>query len=253
MKKVRIIQTAMLMAAMTFSACQDNSMDETDGKLPDQKEIVLDILHPSALTRATETAFESNDQVGVYVTAAGTPLQLGGNEVNNALFAYDGKAWKASQKVYWNDGQHNVYAYYPYSAQVDDVDNYSFSVMEDQSTATAFTQSDFLWASAEGVAASASPVKMQFAHKMSCVVVKLEKGDNFEGSIPGDAEVYIDQSELLGVCIVIASAIVLDVCAVVPYTVVACVMPDCTDIVAAAVNGRTSLYIKLLRRLGKLC
>jgi len=191
MKKVRIIQSAMLMAAMTFTACQDSNVDETDSKLPDQKEIVLDIMHPSALTRATETAFEKNDQVGVYVTADGKALQLGGNEVNNALFAYDGKTWTATQKVYWNEGKHNVYAYYPFSTQVDDVDNYSFSVMEDQSTAKGFTQSDFLWASAEGVTASASPVKMQFAHKMSCIVVKLEKGDNFEGSIPNDAEVYI--------------------------------------------------------------
>lgn len=191
MKKVRIIQTAMLMAAMTFTACQNSDGDEMVENLPDQKEIVLDMIHPAAQTRATETAFEASDQIGVYVTASDAALQLGGNEVNNALFTFNGTAWASSQKVYWNEGQHNVYAYYPYATQVNDVEDYSFSVQEDQSTAQGYTLSDFLWASAENVSASASPVQMQFAHKMSCIVVKLEKGENFEGSIPGDAEVYI--------------------------------------------------------------
>ncbi len=186
------MQMAMLMAAMTFTACQDSDVDEMSGSKPGQEEIVLDMIYPhSGGTRATETAFEKSDQIGVYVTTTGAPLQLGGNEVNNALFSYDGSVWTASKKVYWNEGKHNVYAYYPYSENVNDVDDYSFSVQEDQSTAKGYTLSDFLWASATGVTASATAVKMQFAHKMSCVVVKLEKGENFEGNIPDNAEVYI--------------------------------------------------------------
>lgn len=192
MKKVRFMQMAMLMAAMTFTACQNSDVDEMSGSKPGQEEIVLDMIYPhSGGTRATETAFEKSDQIGVYVTAADASLQLGGNEVNNALFSYDGSVWTASKKVYWNEGKHNVYAYYPYSENVNDVDDYSFSVQEDQSTAKGYTLSDFLWASATGVTASATAVKMQFAHKMSCIVVKLAKGDNFEGSIPDNAEVYI--------------------------------------------------------------
>lgn len=192
MKRVRFMQMAMLMAAMTFTACQNSDVDEVMSNVPDQDEIVLDMIHPhGAATRATETAFENSDKVGVYVTAADAALQLGGNEVNNALFTYNGSSWAASRKVYWNNGKHNVFAYYPYSETVNDVEDYSFSVQEDQSTAKNYTLSDFLWASATNVSASASPVKMQFAHKLSCVVVKLKKGDNFEGNIPNDAEVYI--------------------------------------------------------------
>lgn len=192
MKRVRFMQMAMLMAAMAFTACQNSDVDEVTSNVPEQDEIVLDMIHPhGAATRATETAFENSDKVGVYVTAADAALQLGGNEVNNALFTYNGSSWVASRKVYWNNGKHNVFAYYPYSETVNDVEDYSFSVLEDQSTAKNYTLSDFLWASATNVTASASPVKMQFAHKLSCVVVKLKKGDNFEGNIPNDAEVYI--------------------------------------------------------------
>ena len=192
MKRVRFMQMAMLMAAMAFTACQNSDVDEVTSNVPEQDEIVLDMIHPhGAATRATETAFENSDKVGVYVTAADAALQLGGNEVNNELFTYNGSSWTASRKVYWNNGKHNVFAYYPYSETVNDVEDYSFSVQEDQSTAKNYTLSDFLWASATNVSASASPVKMQFAHKLSCVVVKLKKGDNFEGNIPNDAEVYI--------------------------------------------------------------
>lgn len=192
MKRVRFMQMAMLMAAMTFTACQNSDVDEVTSNVTGQNEIVLDMIHPhGTATRATETAFENSDKVGVYVTAADAALQLGGNEVNNELFTYNGSVWTANRKVYWNEGKHNVYAYYPYSETVNDVENYSFSVQEDQSTAKNFTFSDFLWASAKDITASASAVKMQFAHKLSCVVVKLEKGENFEGNIPNDTQVFI--------------------------------------------------------------
>lgn len=192
MKEVRFMQMAILMAAMTFTACQNSDVDDLDEGDSAQKEIVFDMVYPGgAMTRATETAFENSDQIGVYVTAADAELQLGGNEVNNELFSFNGSAWTSSRKVYWNNGKHNVYAYYPYSSEVNDVEDYSFSVQEDQSTAKNFTKSDFLWASASGVTASSSAVKMQFAHKLSCLVVKLEKGENFGGNIPNDTQVFI--------------------------------------------------------------
>lgn len=180
-----------MMATMTFTACSND--DETGNPMftPDKGEIVLMMEHPGQVTRATETAFEAKDEIGVYVTRADAALQLGGNEVNNELFAYNGTSWTSKRKVYWNDGQHNVYAYYPYSATVNDVSNYAFSVSEDQSTRDAYSKSDFLWAGKEDVAASSSPVTMKFAHKMSSVIVRLQKGENFDGSIPSDTKVFL--------------------------------------------------------------
>lgn len=180
----------VLGAAIAFTACSDEEEQESVYS-PDEGEIVLQMLHPGMLTRATETAFEADDQIGVYVTASDATLQLGGNEVNNELFTYNGTSWTSKRKVYWNEGQHNVYAYYPYSNQINDVQDYSFSVKEDQSTQAGYSQSDFLWASAKDVTASSSPVEMQFSHRMSNVVVQLQKGENFEGNLPTNAEVYL--------------------------------------------------------------
>lgn len=177
-------------AAMLLASCSNDELNEPKF-VADEGEIQLQMLHPGQLTRATDTAFEPNDSIGVYVTATDAVLQLGGNEVNNELFTYNGTSWTSKRKVYWNTGNHNVYAYYPYSKQVNDVKDYAFSVQENQSSQWGYGHSDFLWASVADVAASNSPVPMQFSHKMSNVIVRLQKGENFEGNLPNNAEVYL--------------------------------------------------------------
>lgn len=186
MKKIWMITVGALMMA----SCSSDETEVQQSFVADKGEIQLQFVHPSQ-TRATETNFENTDEVGVYVTAADEVLQIGGNEVNNEKFTYNGSSWTSKRRVYWNNGQHNVYAYYPYTKTVNDVENYSFELQADQSTAEGFTKSDFLWAGKKGVTASATAVSMTFAHKMSCVVVKLQKGENYTGDIPIDTEVFI--------------------------------------------------------------
>ena len=180
--------------ALAMSACS-NDLEENK-PLVNEGEIQLELIHP-AETRATDTQFEDKDCIGVFVTAENAALQIGGNEVNNELFTYNGTSWSSKRKVYWNAGKHNVYAYCPYSKNVNDIGDYSFTVQANQNAAadadglTGYEKSDFLWATAKGVTASNSPVTMKFAHKMSNVVVKLVKGENFTGSIPSSTAVYI--------------------------------------------------------------
>ena len=186
MKKIWLLAVG----ALIMTACSSDETIEQLGYVPDKGEIQLQFVHPHQ-TRATETAFENTDQIGVYVTAADEVLQIGGNEVNNELFTYNGTSWTSKRKVYWNEGEHNIYAYYPYTNKVNDVKDYSFELQADQSTAEGFTKSDFLWAGKTNVTASASAVQMQFAHKLSNVKVLLQKGENYTGDIPAETEVYI--------------------------------------------------------------
>ena len=191
MIKTMSVKRSFLIAAMVMAVCACEKERNVEVYVPDENEIQLNMIYPGMQTRVTDNSFDVDDQIGVYVTAADDALQLAGNEVNNEMFSFNGTSWTSARKVYWNEGTHNVYAYYPYSQSVNDVVDYSFRVNTDQSTQEAYSQSDFLWASASGVAASADPVPMQFEHKMSKVVVKLVKGEKFEGDIPTDAEVYI--------------------------------------------------------------
>ena len=189
----------LLAALSALAACSNDDERETTGPeqserqafVADEGEIVLQMVHPGAVTRATETAFEATDSIGVFVTQGDASLQIAGNEVNNELFTYNGTSWSSKRRVYWNRGNHNVYAYYPYAKRVADIGDYPFQVQANQNTAWGLTRSDFLWASQAGVAASANPVSMPFAHKLSKVVIVLQKGENYTGDIPLETEVYV--------------------------------------------------------------
>lgn len=188
------MNTKILIAALActtifaLSACTTNlgNGDEVDPNL-----IRIEAVHPSAQTKVISTGFESNDQIGVYVTAEGTLLQAFGNSVNNGLFVFDGSVWTSDRQYFWNKGRHDVYAYYPYQDAISDTENVSFSINEDQSTPDAYSKSDFLWALAEGKQAGTSAVTLKFSHIMSRAIVVLEKSAKYEGEIPDDAEVYI--------------------------------------------------------------
>lgn len=186
MKKGKYLVLSALVA-MSFTACDsDVTVDENFGQ-----EIRLNMIYPGQATRALDESFEADDLIGVYVTKSESGLQLGGNEVNNQAFRYSGSSWTAVRSVYWNSGTHDVYAYYPYSEAINDIENYSFKVEQDQSTHTAYTKSDFMWASKTKVEGTSSAIDMQFAHKMSSVIVQLNKGESYTGNIPDNAEVYI--------------------------------------------------------------
>lgn len=156
------------------------------GKVPMTFDCVLE-----GGSRATDTAFENGDKIGVYVVKAGSLIQPVGNEVNNETFAFNGSKWTAAHNVFWNEGSFDVFAYYPHIDNIIDTEECLFSVSEDQSSHAGYTSSDFVWASNTGVKASASPVTLSFSHRLSKAVITLEKGEGYTGNIPSDCEVYI--------------------------------------------------------------
>lgn len=177
-----------------ISSCAGGSAEAdglTDGMLP----MEFTFSHPSQ-ARATETAFERGDVVGLYVAEASRPLEIAGNTVNNEALTYTGSAWTSARTLYWNSGIYNVYAYYPRLSQPGSVSDLEFEVRTDQSSSPAgeisgYEASDFLYASAKGVEASRNPVGLQFRHIMSKLTVRLIKGEDYEGDLPATADVYI--------------------------------------------------------------
>lgn len=174
--------------------CAEEKADAVDHNL-----MRFDVVHPAeaTATRATATKFEAADRIGLFITEAAEPLQPSGNYVNNALLIFNGTSWTPSTPVYYNNGTYNAYAYYPYRAEVTSVDDFIFEVPTNQTVASSgstlggYEAADFLWTSQAGVQASASPVSLTFKHRMSRVVVRLIKGQDYEGDIPADARVYI--------------------------------------------------------------
>lgn len=176
------------LATLALSSC---SNDETLEKTINENEIRIEAIHPSQLTRTTITGFDVGDEIGVFVVPESAILQPFGNAVNNGCYTYDGSKWIPSRTFYWNEGKNNVYAYYPYSAEVNDTEAFPFKVSSDQSTTEGYSKSDFLWAKAEGQQAGTSPVSLKFRHVLSRALVEIVKGDDYEGDLPDNMEVFL--------------------------------------------------------------
>ena len=196
MKKICL---AISVAAVLFAGCAKTGFpgDETAGgeTIADDGLMHFSMDYPS--TKATETAFESGDRIGVYITAYenGEPLalQLGGNYKNNNAVTFDGSVWNAEPEIYWEEenSKYDVFAYYPFGSP-SSVDEMPFDVAENQNipeteeSLSTYEASDFLFASRKGVTSADGSVNLLFKHKMSKFTVVLKKGEDYEGEIPDE-------------------------------------------------------------------
>lgn len=147
-------------------------------------------------TRAGESGFANGDALGLFAvnwlddnTVAGT-LAASGNQADNAKYTYDASAfkWTTVRPVYYKDAETHadLYVYYPYQRNINDVDTYGFEVKMDQSAAAAdgqlsgYEASDFLWCKVEDVTPSENKVKARLQHRMAGAKVTLQEGTGFE-------------------------------------------------------------------------
>ena len=181
-------------AVALLTACADDDAPQYKDAKSTPMTFVVD--HPS-MVRATDSNFETGDRIGLYVSAADAPLEIGGNLVNNEALTFDGSQWTAARTLYWDEGTYNAYAYYPYIKDVSSVEDQIFSVSVDQSTVRTSTSlggyeaSDLLFAVSKDITASTSPINLTFRHIMSKLKIRLIKGEDFEGEMPATADVYI--------------------------------------------------------------
>lgn len=184
----------MTLALCALCACNKTAPEVSDGTLRFRLSL------PSG-TKATASAFEAGDAVSLYAVeydgAAQMPLQIGGNWINNEKLSFDGTEWSSARTLYWAGGACDFYAFYPYQATIGSVEEYPFSVAADQSSARAgevlggYEASDLLWASAQNVSRTDGTVDLSFHHMMSKLVVRVNKGEQFEGEIPDDIVAHV--------------------------------------------------------------
>ncbi len=196
MKRKDIISRGWLALGLALlAACSHDSVErlpQTSGQPP----MTFRVAHPGE-TRATDTAFEAGDCVGLFVVSDTASLEVGGNLVSNEKLTLNGDSWVSDRLLYWDDGTFNVYAYYPYKKVMSHIDEEPFSVSTDQSSGNAdgqlggYEASDLLYASSKGQKASDEPVLLQFRHIMSKLKIRLVKGEDFNGNMPTTAQVCV--------------------------------------------------------------
>jgi hypothetical protein len=174
MKKLFLICLSLAVVVSCDKDSQNKTIKTETTKIP----ITVAI---GQLTKATETAFESGDKVGIYVvnekSGASQTLASTGNYVDNMCFTYSDK-WTPTTPIYWLDQttKADFYCYYPYVATVTDVTAYPISVLTDQSTETNVRKSDFLYGTKKSVSPTEDPVSITLNHSMAKLNITLKAG-----------------------------------------------------------------------------
>ncbi len=175
--KIKTLLT-MIPAALLAIACGKTPSEPTPVEPQKPQETAkIPINISTAVTKVTDTAFETGDAVGLFVVNQPGSLKQNGNHADNVKFTYDGSKWSAENQLYWADDTTpaDFYVYYPYSSSAN-VSAYDFSVRQDQSTEDGYKASEFLVGGKKDVSPTPAPVVINTKHVMSCMVIELKTG-----------------------------------------------------------------------------
>ncbi len=147
----------------------------------------------TSVTGATDYAFETGDNVGLFVVNEPEKLRPSGNHADNRKFTFDGTKWNADKEIWWLDAttKADFYCYYPYTSSVSSVSAFPFQVSQNQSTESGYKTSDLMWGKMTGITPMPDPVSITMNHSMSCLLVKLEAGTGWKEEDLQNAEVTL--------------------------------------------------------------
>lgn len=181
-------------ATLLIVGCENDT--DTSVINPDEIRVEASVMQ----TRAAGTSFEIGDKMGLYAVEYNgdevASLQVAGNFINNEALTYNGSAWVGGRTLYWSENPCDFYGIYPYQEPAT-VSEYLFDLPTDQNspetdnTLSGYEAADLLWAKATKVSKEDGAVQLQFKHMMSRVVVKIERGETYEGELPEDITVHL--------------------------------------------------------------
>ena len=169
---------------IALNSCTKAEIDENDpdNENPDieQKDNFVSFsAEINAPSRATDTKFDIQDNIGVFAVKSNGNDNKGiilssGNYADNVKYTYNGSRFTSSNGIEIDeDGTKYYYhAVYPYTT--DASDNFMFSIKQDQ-TGKNYTLSDLC--TAHTSATSSKLVDLKFRHRLSKLIVNLEGGN----------------------------------------------------------------------------
>lgn len=199
MKKGNWAMAILLFTVVGCSSGGDDSPPEVIPPTPPTKLIPIS-LSCGITSRATDSGFESNDRIGLYVVNwnGDTPgtLQLTGNHIDNMRFTYNG-TWVSDKEIFWKDETTvaDFYTYFPFNIPTT-LTAHPFAVNENQSTAAAYKASEFLWGKTVKVAPTEKAVSITTKHLFSCAVITVIAGNGFTQESLNAATISVKMTRL---------------------------------------------------------
>lgn len=192
MKRYLKYITAIIAAGAALLSCAKQESDNAFSG----REIKFTSSLGTFQVKATDTAFEDGDQIGVFA--------IGTTQFLNRKLTSDGSALVSETPLYWNDRQgeneYNTFiAYYPYQEGVEDGEENTifFTVQPDQSTHRGQTASDLMIANTQAAPSDGS-VHFNFVHKLSKVLLFIDNqldseiADVYLGNLYGRVRAGVD-------------------------------------------------------------
>lgn len=165
------IVSAALCAVVACSCTQEvNDQNEVDSA---NTMLINAFIGKSAVTRAEKTAWENNDQLGVYVVNNGIddPYK-GSSSYSNIPFLFTGKGFK-SDNILLDENEGSVFAYYPYKNDLADPKVVPVDITE---------QTDHLYGEGNSkVSITSRNVDIEMKHVLTQVIFKIRKTADYKG------------------------------------------------------------------------
>ena len=194
-----VFYTTLAVAALAMAGCEkSNDMPQESGPgLPAEIRFAPAIV---PLTRATGTAFEEGDTVGIYcVESTDDPAAaiVGERYIDNKQLTMTAGTLTGTTPCFWPTeytGLSDFYAYFPYNEKglSDDKQSYEISVALDQSDDEAFRTSDHMLARAQNTARTEKAIPLDFKRLMSLLDFVLLPGtgyDDVDGILAAEVQV----------------------------------------------------------------
>lgn len=162
--KTRNFYLLALLSVSLFASCEAGDINKSTAPLSIDANV-------DQMTRASKSEFQSGDEIGLFV------LNTEGNNYNDCDCSFNNQSvfstvWTLKENIQLTDHVGTVYAYYPYSKEVND-----FKQIPIQST----SQTDYLIANPTTVDATNSVATLRMRHAMSLVKFTIKK-DGYTGS-----------------------------------------------------------------------
>ena len=200
MKTRDIVSYATLaVAALAMAGCEkSNDMPQESGPGHPAEIRFAPAIVP--LTRATSTAFEEGDAVGIYcVESTDDPAAaiVGERYIDNKQLTMTAGTLTGTTPCFWPTeytGPSDFYAYFPYNEKglSGDKQSYEISVALDQSDDEAFRTSDHMLARAQNTARTEKAIPLDFKRLMSLLDFVLLPGtgyDDVDGILAAEVQV----------------------------------------------------------------
>lgn len=187
---------------LLFTNCGSNDSIKDEPQPPTEPRSAVSII-----TRTDNPDGNTPLQAGLYMVNYNNGnkdnLQPTDNYVNNQLMTWDAVGWTLASPIYWSDmnTKADFFAYAPYQSNVANAREAVCSVLTDQTSESAFTQSDFLWGKVEGQSPNGGGISLIMSHVLSMLTVTVTAEAGFdEGELKAsDVEVTFGGSKTEGV------------------------------------------------------